>query len=185
MDHKATIGSTAELSETFGEPDVTTCVPDEVQGSATATALEAPSDQSLRVPCYCEENVWRLACRKLYECNKGGSQNVDDKNCLSHQYHVVFVSNPRKCVPMFHQLAAKDPKDPCFWDYHVILLCTTTTLNATPVSKRAPSEHDEVTTTVVFDMDSYLPYPCPLKDYVKESFSREKKFPKEYNPRFR
>jgi protein N-terminal glutamine amidohydrolase len=184
MDRAAT-GSTAETSETFGVPDVTTGDPDEAQGSAAATALEAPSDQSLRVPCYCEENVWRLAIRKLPASKKGGSQTVNDENGHSHQYHAVFVSNPRKCVPMFHQLAAKDPKDPCFWDYHVILFCTTTTLNATPASEKTSSERDESTTTVVYDMDSYLPYPCPLKDYLKASFAREKKFPKEYEPQFR
>lgn len=187
MDQEATIGTTAETSGSFGVPDVTTGAGDEAQGSAAATALEAPSDQSLRVPCYCEENVWRLAFRKLPVSNKDGSQNVvQEENGRSHQYHVVFVSNPHKCVPMFQQLAAKDPEAPCFWDYHVILFCTSTTIKATPpLDKEVSSEYDELTTTVVYDMDSYLPYPCPLQQYLKDSFAKETKFPKEYDPRFR
>jgi N-terminal glutamine amidase len=72
---------------------------------ATRTALEAPSDFAIRVPYYCEENVWRLAHRH------------SSSNC-----HVVFISNARQCVAMHHQWVHVD--GPCFWDYHVILIKT-------------------------------------------------------------
>ena len=58
---------------------------------AAKTALEAENDADLRIPCYCEENIWRLAYRMIH----GNNNKLDDV-----QYHVVFVSNPSKCVPM-------------------------------------------------------------------------------------
>lgn len=67
---------------------------------ASRTALQATPDASLRVPCYCEENVWRLAYRKVYQKKDGET------------YHVAFVSNPKGCVPMFQQRAAEDPYQP-------------------------------------------------------------------------
>lgn len=78
---------------------------------AFRTALEAPSDQSLRVACYCEENVWRLAHRRLHHNPKS-------------TYYVVFVSNEQKCVAMWYQMAGTDGAA-VFWDYHVILVETT------------------------------------------------------------
>ena len=55
--------------------------------TAEESALNAPSDEALRVPYYCEENVWRLLYRKKHEC-------PDDR------FWVVFISNTikvRKC----------------------------------------------------------------------------------------
>ena len=42
--------------------------------TAAETALSCASDRDLRVPCYCEENVWRLAHRRL----RGGGVVDDD-----------------------------------------------------------------------------------------------------------
>ena len=67
---------------------------------AAKSALQTTPDASLRVPCYCEENVWRLAYRKI--CQQRNRET----------YHVAFVSNPRGCVPMFEQLAAEDRSQP-------------------------------------------------------------------------
>lgn len=132
--------------------------------SAAETALEAPSDQSLRVPCYCEENVWRLAYRKLQ------SMTQDDDNDSSG-YYIAFVTNPLKCVPMFQQLAVKNPSKPCYWDYHVILI--------------SYSEEDDNSSAQVFDMDSHLPYPCSLEFYLVNVFPSEIPWPDEYLPYFR
>lgn len=110
-----------------------------MEHSASSTALVG-TDQSLRVPCFCEENVWRLAYRKIRD--------------ESQEFYVTFVTNPEKCVPMFHQLASDDPMKPCYWDYHVILL---------GVSKKSGK-------TQVFDIDSHLIYPCDLKDYLLQVF---------------
>lgn len=124
--------------------------------SAAETALQARSDNALRSPCYCEENVWRLAHRKLHS---------SDKN---RHYYAVFVSNPEKCVPMFYQLAVTNPRKACFWDYHVIL-----------ISKGGEEG------TLVHDIDSHLPYPCPLSEYVQSSFPDIDTCPEEYVPMFR
>jgi hypothetical protein len=113
---------------------------------AAQTALDAPSDRALRVPFYCEENVWRLAHRL----------HSTTTNC-----HVVFISNARQCVAMYHQLACED--GPCLWDYHVVLIKTE---NSEPV---------------VLDMDSRLSYPCPLEEYQQSSFVQEG----DYAPLFR
>lgn len=109
---------------------------------AARTALEAPSDQSLRVACYCEENVWRLAYRRLYN-NRNNST-----------YYVVFISNEHQCVAMWHQLAARTGMQPCLWDYHVILIETS---------------QDK---SFVLDMDTKLSYPCPFAEYMKETFQK-------------
>ena len=119
--------------------------------TAAATALTAPSDLTLRVPCYCEENVWRLAYRKLQQ---------QDKN-TKKRYHVVFVSNANKCVCFFYQKASGNPMKPVLWDYHVLLIEEETIRN-----------HDVVVS--VLDVDSYLPYPCPLSHYVQYSFPQDK-----------
>ncbi len=71
-----------------------------VSTEAAKSALQATSDESLRVPCYCEENVWRLAYRKSRLQRSGEA------------YYVAFVSNPKGCVPMFEQLAAEDRDQP-------------------------------------------------------------------------
>jgi hypothetical protein len=132
-----------------------------VQVPAAKTALDAPTDQSLRVPCYCEENIWRLTYRRIH-----GIIGSSEQQERSHQYHVAFVSNPNKCVPMFQQLAVSNPKKPCFWDYHVILFCT--------------KQKGSSTTTSVLDMDSHLPYPCALPEYLSHVFPSEICWPDEY-----
>mmetsp|Transcript_27613 Transcript_27613/g.40773 ORF Transcript_27613/g.40773 Transcript_27613/m.40773 type:complete len:224 (+) Transcript_27613:112-783(+) len=121
---------------------------------ATQSAIEAPSDHSLRVPCYCEENVYRLAARKLQAKAHAAS------------YYVIFISNEAQCIPMYYQLAGKTPSTACFWDYHVLLL----QVNDTPK---------------ILDIDSHLPYPCPLDTYIYNSFPSPGETPKEYAPLFR
>lgn len=129
--------------------------------SAAETALSADvTDHQLRCAYYCEENVWRLAFRKLHQ-----PQGNED-------YFVAFISNLRNRVPMFHQRASPSPTDtPCFWDYHVILI---------GVSKESIVRHD----AVVYDVDTTLPaYPTPLLDYLNATFSKE--LPWFYAPHFR
>ena len=129
------------LIETMDQPPI---------NEATRSALAAPSDQELRIPCYCEENVYRLVSRKL--------QTTNDR------YYVLFVSSETQCVPMFYQLAAKTPTAVCLWDYHVIVL---------QVSEEAH----------ILDIDSNLPYPCPLHEYLHYAFPEQ--LPQDYAPLFR
>mmetsp|Transcript_40959 Transcript_40959/g.46535 ORF Transcript_40959/g.46535 Transcript_40959/m.46535 type:complete len:237 (-) Transcript_40959:11-721(-) len=113
---------------------------------AVQSALEASSDQDLRVPCYCEENIYRLAVRKLKFQEE--EQDVDSK------YYVIFVSSDTQCVPMYYQLASQNPLSACSWDYHVLLL-------------KVSQNNDK---SEILDIDSHLPYPCSLEAYVQNSF---------------
>jgi hypothetical protein len=128
--------------------------------SANTTALEA--DQALRVPCYCEENVWRLAYRRLKQQEQQQSQH----HPYASEYYVIFISNERQCVPFFHQLAVEDSRKPCFWDYHVILFVT-----------------DLHGSTFVLDLDSRLPYGCRFEDYLAATFALD--LPDNFAPLFR
>lgn len=109
--------------------------------TAAETALKANNDQEIRVPYFCEENVWRLAYRKTHQEP-------------ANRFFVAFISNTMQYVPMFQQLASDNAESPVCWDYHVILLSLTL-----PEKK-----------VFVWDFDSRLPYPCPLSDYLKQSF---------------
>ena len=133
---------------------------------AARSALAAKTDASLRVPCYCEENVWRLAYREICTQESETTQN--------RKYFVAFVSNPKACVPMFEQLAAYDRKRPVMWDYHVVLLMT-----------RTISENLEASKTFVMDIDSHLQSPCALEEYVEKVFPNSNEWVKDYLPYFR
>lgn len=61
---------------------------------------------------------------------------------------VVVISSPSRATPLWKQRAAGDTEEPVFWDYHVIL----------------------VRDGRVFDLDTTLPFPCPLEEYVDETF---------------
>jgi hypothetical protein len=129
------------------------------ENEAGASAIEASSDEALRVPCYCEENVWRLAYRKLKQ-QRGETR-----------YYVVFVSSEEKVVPMLYQKASEavngDSNEPVFWDYHVILL-----------------EMRERECNII-DIDTCLsPFPAPLNFYLDNSFSPDE-FTEAVDPRFR
>lgn len=148
--------------------------------SAMATALSSPSEQDLRVPYYCEENVWRLAYRRLYNtCTATMNSFVNREN---EQYYVVFISNEKKCCPMLHQKASSaDTNDACFWDYHVILVHSWKAID----NGNKPTN---VVITEVFDVDSRLPYPCALDEYLNGTFNFDfvdEKARKQYSPKFR
>jgi hypothetical protein len=122
--------------------------------TAAETALQANSVQEIRVACFCEENVWRLAYRKRHQ---------EPEN----RYFVVFISNPMKDVPMFQQVASGNLDSACYWDYHAILLSLT-----------LPEEK-----VIVWDVDSRLPCPCPLSEYLEQSFPYDDSEP--FAPLFR
>ena len=156
--------------------------------TAAETAISASirHDYDLRIPYYCEENVWRLAYRKLYyqdqmkqPTNEGRNNNDDNKN---ETYYVAFISNQQKCVPMYHQRAATAPSTSstlqrkeeipcCFWDYHVILLGVT----LAPTNGGDDIGDMYQKTVLVYDIDTTIvPYPVPLHRYLSQSFPMEK-----------
>jgi len=147
--------------------------------SAESTALQSPSDHDLRVPCYCEENAWRVAYRHLNTGTTTSSSSSGDNN-VDWKYFIVFISNNRKCCPMFMQraLPKDDPTDYVCWDYHVIVMRSTVQNN-----------NDETTIVVseVLDIDTWItPYPTPLSKYLVESFphAADPNFNKQYLPLF-
>jgi hypothetical protein len=186
--------------------------------SAAQSALAAPSVIALRVPCYCEENVWRLTFRKLYQQQQQQQQQqqnqlqqIASSNYTIVQYHVIFISNPKACVPMFQQLASSQRHQPIFWDYHVILVSTTTmtttttdanvTANAAritaslslqpdqPQQSQQSSESHCCSSTCnnsdVWDMDSHLHCPCPFDQYMTSAFRDCQQWSSHYTPYFR
>lgn len=180
---------------------------------AAKSALDAPSDASLRVPCYCEENVWRLAFRKLSQRRQPRPDaSTEVGQAYDTALYAVFVSNPKGCVPMFQQQASTHRERPVFWDYHVILLQETKgtdtkesrpvlPLNAScsnvdgyVVVQEQPDDGVNVdpspttrrtTSALVWDIDSHLICPCPLPDYLKKVFPNDESWPGEYTPYFR
>lgn len=136
--------------------------------SAAQSALNASSEKELRVPCYCEENVWRLVFRKLHHDAKSETTMGTTRKTVS--YYVIFISNPKGCVPMFHQLACSNRDKPVFWDYHVILLSRDRLVAGS---------------SLIWDMDSDLPFPCPFHDYVRRVFPNPHQWPVDYTPYFR
>ncbi|KAI3471603.1 hypothetical protein Pfo_028253 [Paulownia fortunei] len=96
-------------------------------------------------PYYCEENVY-LLCKKLSEDGIAKSDGSD--------LYVVFISNEKKQIPLWHQKASQRADGVILWDYHVIC-----------VQKRKESNLPHL----VWDLDSSLPFPSPLATYVAET----------------
>lgn len=95
-------------------------------------------------PFFCEENVYRL-CKKLCSTGVADTEGSD--------LFVVFISNDKKQIPLWHQKASHRADGVTLWDYHVI--CVQKKENNSPL---------------VWDLDSTLPFPSPLASYVAETF---------------
>ena len=89
---------------------------------------------------YCEENVWKL-------CDRFRSRGKDvDK------VYAVFISNHERLIALWQQQAGDSSRDHlALWDYHVILI-------------------EQGKETLVYDLDSVLPFPVEFKLYVESTF---------------
>ncbi|CAN6444826.1 unnamed protein product [Victoria cruziana] len=112
--------------------------------SATLWPPSVRRDDFAHTPCYCEENVY-LLCKQL--CTSGFS------DLGGMDLFVVFISNERKKVPLWHQRASVRNDGLVVWDYHVICVQIS----------------GEGIAHVVWDLDSTLPFPVILAQYVFES----------------
>mmetsp|Transcript_26721 Transcript_26721/g.42194 ORF Transcript_26721/g.42194 Transcript_26721/m.42194 type:complete len:151 (-) Transcript_26721:1-453(-) len=133
MKEDTTSSSSSSSSTTTNSPPLT----------AETTAIRSSSDRNLRVPCYCEENSWRIAHRHLHnnsttdDDNSNGSSStarhntnkINNNNNLNNaeqwdEYNVVFVSNALRCCPFFRQRATPrdEPREYVCWDYHVFVI---------------------------------------------------------------
>ncbi|KAJ4706402.1 Protein N-terminal glutamine amidohydrolase [Melia azedarach] len=110
-----------------------------------AEANSLNSAQFQHTPFYCEENVY-LLCKKLMA---SGTAEPDGSDLF-----VVFISNEKKQIPLWHQKASHRADGVILWDYHVICI---------------QRKKDGDSPVVVWDLDSSLPFPSPLAPYVIET----------------
>lgn len=137
-------------------------------GTAESSAVEASADSDLRVPCYCEENSWRVAYRHLNNAAPDDDTAAPPSSPSSRKrnlhYHVVFVSNERRCCPYFQQ-RARPPDEYVCWDYHVFVV------RSVAADGTKEEAEEEFAAAEALDVDTRLaPYPCPLGDYLDGSF---------------
>lgn len=114
-------------------------------------------------PLFCEENVWHLC---------GDDSLVAPATCGAPpapigERRALFVTNRPRKVATWMQEAAP-PGEPVLWDYHVVMVGRT--------SVGSP--------WLVFDLDSRLPFPVPLGEWLDATFPAARIVPG-LVPRFR
>lgn len=77
--------------------------------------------------------------------------------------HVVFISSLGKATPLWYQRAAGTGEGPVWWDYHVVVQFAGD----------------------VFDLDSVLPFPTPITEYVEFALQPQIQLDAENSQRFR
>lgn len=115
-----------------------------------------PATQCSYAACYCEENVYKL-CENVA---KNTPAEVD-------KCYAVFVSNKKRVVPLWRQKAGRDEEKLVIWDYHVVFIYR-------------PDDR-----TLVYDLDSELPFPTYFHKYVTETFRTDAILNAEYHRFFR
>ncbi|KAJ0262486.1 Protein N-terminal glutamine amidohydrolase [Hirschfeldia incana] len=108
------------------------------------------------------ENVY-LLCKTL--CENGVADETGS------DLFVVFISNEKKQVPLWHQKASSRADGIVLWDYHVIC-----------VQRKKESDSAE---PLVWDLDSTLPFPSPLASYVSDTIQPSFQLFPEYQRFFR
>lgn len=113
---------------------------------------------------FCEENVYKLI-ELLYD-----QYDIDEKSKDGTQIYAVVISNSTKRTLVWMQrLNENDLEEPVVWDYHVIVLITSSDRNK----------------CFVFDYDSVLPYPCSSSEYILKAFRPQLALRSEYMQLFR
>ncbi|KAL9252041.1 N-terminal glutamine amidohydrolase-like protein, partial [Drosera capensis] len=120
--------------------------------AAANTILEIPH----------EENVY-LLCKKLITSGIADERGSD--------LFVVFISNEKKQIPLWHQKASHRADGLVLWDYHVIC-----------VQKK---RDDDSPHPVVWDIDSTLQLPSSLGLYVADAIRPSFQLFSEYQRYFR
>jgi hypothetical protein len=123
--------------------------------------------------CYCEENIYKL-CETFAAAEKS-----DGGNTLLQRASVVFLSNAHKTVAIRRQRASRYPPSEdglVIWDYHVVLI-----VQPSPSSPSSSSLSSSP--TLVYDLDTTLPFPCPLLDYATATFRCERTESNRYEQR--
>ncbi|CAK9322857.1 unnamed protein product [Citrullus colocynthis] len=132
---------------------------------ASTTSTEESSDfdvsQFRHTPFYCEENAYFL-CKKLCTNRMADAEEAD--------LFVIFISNEKKQIPLWHQKASKRADGLVLWDYHVIC-----------IQRKREGEFS----FLVWDLDSSLPLPLPLGSYVSQAIRPSFQISPEYQRLFR
>jgi len=126
-------------------------------GKTGLPSIIPPASQCSYAACYCEENVYKI-CQSLAETSRAELGKA----------WAVFVSNKKRVVPLWRQKAGRDEEKLVIWDYHVILIYR-------PDTDR----------TLVYDLDSELPFPTYFHKYVTETFRTDAILNTEYHRQFR
>ncbi|KAL7064613.1 hypothetical protein AAHC03_05187 [Spirometra sp. Aus1] len=96
--------------------------------------MEINRNSCVYTPQYCEENVYKLL------------ENIQLTS--ESDFYAVFISNPKKQVPLFFQKKGDANEDNLVvWDYHVIAI------------EQLPAS------SIVYDLDTTLDFPISFKDY--------------------
>lgn len=103
-----------------------------------------------------------------FYCEENVWQLAGDERLAHLERRVLLLSNAQRAVAVWAQRAAPSRREPVLWDYHVVLL------------GRSPREPWRV-----WDLDTTLPVPCPLSDWLGASFPAPEAVESAYRPRFR
>ncbi|XP_070702003.1 protein N-terminal glutamine amidohydrolase [Pempheris klunzingeri] len=106
--------------------------------------------------CYCEENVWKL-CEFVRT----------ERTAPLEELFVVFISNDNRMVPLWKQRSGRGD-EAVIWDYHVVLL---------QVGRQS--------NTLVYDLDSELPFPCSLQLYAAQALRSDRHVKAPYHRKLR
>ncbi|XP_022154214.1 protein N-terminal glutamine amidohydrolase [Momordica charantia] len=117
--------------------------------------------QFRHTPYYCEENVYFL-CKELCASRMADAAGAD--------LFVVFISNEKKQIPLWHQKASNRADGLVLWDYHVIC-----------IQRKREGDFP----FLVWDLDSNLPLPLPLGSYVSQAIRPSFQLSPEYQRLFR
>ncbi|EGD77534.1 WDYHV domain-containing protein containing 1 [Salpingoeca rosetta] len=117
--------------------------------------------------CYCEENVWKLLHDEAPRISAGDAYNACNA-AAAVSWAACFISNPNKTVAVACQAASQDELGLVVWDYHVVAI------GPDPQTGQ-PS---------VFDLDTTLPFPCPIEEYWHKAFLTDW-LPPRLHPMFR
>ncbi|KAH7623496.1 hypothetical protein Ndes2526B_g01936 [Nannochloris sp. 'desiccata'] len=103
---------------------------------------------------YCEENIYWLALSLLEQSNL-------------NSIFVVFISNQSQQIPIWSQRSSTRPDKLAVWDYHVILLALPSSgVTDNTTTRNNETQQRESSPPLVFDLDSILPSPSPIADFI-------------------
>lgn len=103
---------------------------------------------------------------QAYFCEENVWRLLASQELAAMASWAVIVSNERRDIVLLRQLAGRPVDGLVHWDYHVFAVV------AEPVAGR-----------LALDLDSELPFPCPLERYLDDTFPAGVQ--RAYEPRFR